>query len=258
MSLKLTVITPSFNQGHFISETIDSVMNSGWNNIEYIVMDGGSKDNTVDILKEYSEKYPDKIIWQSEKDRGQTHAINKGLALATGDIICYLNSDDFFTKGAVENVMNYFTEKKNAKWLTGDYLIIDENGKEIQSFVASYKRLLRSLPKKLTLSIANYIIQPSTFWRREIFTEFGEFNEDLHLTMDYDYWMRIIKKYPPHIISSPLSAFRIHGDSKGGTIFEKQFAEEYSTAKKHGVKGIPLLLHKIHNIAIVKVYKLIK
>ncbi len=258
MSLKLSVITPSFNQGHFIAQTIDSVLNSKWDNIEYIVIDGGSGDETVNILKHYSEKYPNKITWLSEKDRGQTHAINKGLAMSSGDIICYLNSDDYFVEGAVEEVMEHFYNNENTMWLTGDYIIIDENGKEIQSFVARYKRLLRTLPKSLTLSIANYIIQPSTFWRREIFIEYGNFDEDLHLTMDYDYWMRIIKKYPPHILKSAISAFRIHGDSKGGTVFEEQFAQEYETAKKHGVTGLPLFLHKLHNIAIVKAYNFIK
>lgn len=251
--MKLSVITPSFNQGHFIKETIDSILDQNWPDLEYIVMDGGSNDDTVEIL----ESYGDRIIWKSEKDRGQTHAINKGLELANGDVICYLNSDDFFLPGVISKVMNEF-ENPNTKWVTGDYIIVDENGKEIQSFVASYKRLLRMFPQKLTLKIANYIIQPSTFWRKEIVDEFGKFDEDLHLTMDYDYWMRIIKKYPLVNLKEPLCGFRIHGDSKGGTIFEKQFNEELEIAKRHGVKGIPYLLHKIHNWGIVNAYKLIK
>ena len=252
--MKISVITPSYNQGHFIKETIDSILSQDWDEIEYIVMDGGSTDDTVDILKSYG----DQIIWKSEKDRGQTHAINKGLEIATGDVLCYLNSDDFFMPGVIRKVMEKFQSDNNIKWISGDYIIIDENGKEIQSFVASYKRFLRSLPQKSTLEVANYIIQPSTFWRREVYEEFGEFDEDLHLTMDYDYWLRIIQKYPLTNLDEALCSFRIHGDSKGGTIFDKQFAEELATAKKYGVGGIKYFLHWLHNKAIVSAYKIMK
>jgi len=251
--MKISVITPSYNQGHFIKETIDSVLDQEIPELEFIVMDGGSNDDTIQVL----ESYGNKITWKSEKDRGQTHAINKGLELATGDIICYLNSDDYFLPDTLIKVIKAF-EEPGVKWVSGDYVIVDENGKEIQSFVASYKRLLKLFPQKFMLGIANYIVQPATFWRKEIVDEFGPFDEDLHLTMDYDYWMRIISKYPLKIIKEPLCAFRIHGDSKGGTIFEKQFNEEYETAKKHGVGAFSLFIHKLHNWFIVKSYKILK
>ena len=166
---KITVITPSYNQGHFITETIDSVLSQNYPNLEYIVMDGGSTDDTVDILKSYGKKF----TWVSKKDKGQTDAINKGIKKSTGDIICYLNSDDVFLPNTLNTVAEYFMQNPEAMWVTGDYFIIDADGNKIQSFVAEYKKWLRQNPSKQRLSIANYIIQPSTFWRKELTQEIG-------------------------------------------------------------------------------------
>ncbi|MDC1068229.1 glycosyltransferase family 2 protein [Candidatus Kapabacteria bacterium] len=256
--MKISVITPSYNQGNFISETIESVLNQNWDNLEYIIMDGGSTDNTLEIIKKYDKDNPNKIIWKSEKDRGQSHAINKGFELATGDIVCWLNSDDYFPKDTLKKVAAKFEDNPNSKWLTGDYIIIDANGNEIQNFVKKYKNLLKLLPKKLTLSIANYVNQPSTFWRKDIIDEIGLINEDLNYTMDYEYWIRIIQKYDPLIVKDALSVFRIHGESKGGDQFEKQFKEEYQVAKNNNVGILPLLLHSIHNKLIIAAYKFLK
>lgn len=256
--LKISIITPSYNQGHFIGETIQSIMDQNYQNIEYLIIDGGSTDNTIDVIKEYESKYPGKINWVSEKDRGQTHAINKGFAKATGDVICWLNSDDYFAKGIISEVMDIFNNQEDVKWISGDYRIIDADGNPIQSFVMSYKKLLRILPKKFALSIVNYINQPSTFWRKSVIEEIGELKEELKYTMDYDFWLRIIHKYPPYILQRIVSYFRIHGDSKGGALYKNQFQEEIETAKENGVTGLALLLHKIHNKAIIAAYNILK
>lgn len=252
--MKISVITPSFNQGHFIKETIDSVLNSNYDDIEYIVMDGGSTDDTVDILKSYG----DRIIWKSEKDNGQTDAINKGMNLATGDILCFLNSDDYYMADTISYVMDYFKNNNDAMWLSGDYKIVDENGEEIQGFVKKYKNLLKSFPNKMTLKVANYIIQPSTFWRKEVYKTIGPFDEKLNYVMDYDYWLRTIKKYPLYLTKKKLCSFRIHGQSKGGFDFSKQFDEELKICKKYVNNPILVFLHYIHNLFIVGIYKIIK
>ena len=109
MELKLSIITPSFNQGVFIKETIDSILSQGYAQLEYIVVDGGSTDNTVEILKSYG----DKIKWVSEKDNGQADAINKGLKMATGDIVAFINSDDYYLPNALHAVNDFFSESKN-------------------------------------------------------------------------------------------------------------------------------------------------
>lgn len=251
---KISVITPSYNQGHLIRETIDSVLNQNYPNLEYIVMDGGSTDNTVQVLKQYKGK----LDYVSKKDRGQTDAINQGIKKATGDILMYLNSDDIMLPNTLNTVGEYFNSHPDAMWLTGDYFIIDEKGKKIQSFVANYKKVLRNIPIFDVLSIANFIIQPSTFWRKELTKEIGIFDESLHLCMDYDYWMRTIQKYPLHVLPNHFSLFRIHGTSKGGTQYEKQFNEEHQVLCRYNQNLLVRFVHKIHATLIVLAYKIIK
>ena len=252
--LKFSIITTSYNQGQFIEQTIQSVLSQNYPNLEYIVMDGGSTDNTLSILK----KYEGKIKWFSEKDNGQSDAINKGLRMATGDIVAWLNSDDYYLPGTLKKVVEIFENNKQTQWVSGDYLIVDENGKEIQSFVRNYKKVLASFSSFNTLSLANYINQPSTFWRRDFQKKAGYLNEELHYCMDYDLWLRFIEESPVHIISNPLSAFRIHKASKGKLQYGKQFKEEVQVARKYNDNYLIILLHKIHNLLINLVYQVIK
>ena len=251
---KISIITPSFNQGQFIEQTIQSVLSQNYPNLEYIVMDGGSTDNTVQILK----KYTGELEWTSKKDKGQSDAINKGLRMATSDIVAWLNSDDYYLPGALQKIGNYFMENKSAKWLTGDYEIVDKKGKKIQSFVRKYKNILRSLPFKGTLYVANYINQPSTFCKRSVFDQIGYLQESYHLCLDYDLWLRINKRYPLHTISSPLSAFRIHSASKGKNNYRMQFQEELEVAQKNQASSFALFLHRVHSFLVTQVYNVIK
>lgn len=251
---KFSIIIPSFNQGKFIRETIESVLNQNYPSVELIVMDGGSPDDTVDILKSYGSD----LNWISEKDRGQTHAINKGLSKARGDILAFINSDDYYLPGAFAAVSDFFSLFSQYKWVTGDYQIIDENGNRMFSFVIWYKRLLRRFPNARMLSVTNFIAQPSTFWTREVLDEIGFFDEELHFAMDYDYWLRVIKRYPPGVIRKPLSAFRIHGSSKGGAQYRKEFETDLAIVRKHVDDKTILKLHELHNKMIVKIYDFIK
>ena len=254
MSLKISVITPSFNQGKFIEQTIQSVLSQNYPNLEYIVMDGGSTDNTVEILK----KYEDKIKWFSEKDNGQSDAINKGLKMATGDVVAWLNSDDYYLAGTLKKVADCFETNPDTMWVTGDYKIVDEQGRPIQSFVRGYKNFLRALPFRNTLFVANYINQPSTFWKRSLHSELGYINDKYHLCMDYDFWLRVYKRYPLHTISSAFSAFRIHSTSKGKKQYSAQFNEEIDVAQKNNAPHLALFLHKIHSFIVTQIYNLIK
>jgi glycosyltransferase involved in cell wall biosynthesis len=255
---KISVITPSFNQGKFIETTIKSVVNQKYPNLEYIIKDAGSRDETVKIIKKYARAYPKIIKWVSKRDRGQADGINQGIKLATGEILAYLNSDDVYLPGTLKKVGSFFARHPRAMWFTGNYFVINEKGKKIHSYVAFYKKLLWQFSSFWMLSVANYIIQPSTFWRRQVTREIGLFDESQHLVLDYDYWLRIMQKYPLHIIHSPLSLFRIHGSSKGKGRFEKQFQEEYEIIKRYTKNPILLLAHRIHSAAIILVYKFIK
>ncbi|PIY69228.1 glycosyltransferase [Candidatus Roizmanbacteria bacterium CG_4_10_14_0_8_um_filter_39_9] len=254
MALKISIITPSFNQGKFIEQTIQSVLSQNYPDLEYIIMDGGSTDETVSILK----KYEGKLKWFSEKDKGQSGAINKGLKMITGDIIAWINSDDYYLPGTLTNIAELFEKNKNIQWITGDYIVVDAKGKEIHAFVRLYKKLVSYFSSFAALSFANYINQPSTFWKKELQDKAGRINESYRYCMDYDLWLRFMKVSAPYIIHTPLSAFRIHATSKGGSEYGKQFEEELEVVQKYTNNQLVVLLHKCHNMFINIAYKIIK
>lgn len=251
---KISIITPSYNQGEFIQTTIKSVLNQGYPNLEYIIMDGMSTDNTIDILRSYDGQ----LIWFSESDKGQSHAINKGIQRASGDIITFLNSDDFYLPGALMNVAKEFMKNPDLIWLTGNYKIVDNNNLNIQPFVVKYKQLLRYFPGKLKFKVTNFIAQPSTFWKRSIHEVIGTLDTTLRYAFDYDFWLRLLEYQKPAVINEYLSVFRLHPNSKSGSEFEMQFNEELEVLKRRGCTKFEYHLHRIHNQLIVSIYKKIK
>jgi len=255
---KISIITPSFNQAQFIEETVKSVVEQNYPNLEYIIKDAGSTDGSLEIIKKYASRYPKIIKWISKKDKGQTDGINQGIKMATGDVLAYLNSDDVYLPNTLQTVAEEFIKHPEAMWITGDYFIIDNTGKKIQSYVAGYKELLRKKPTFIKLAIANYIIQPSTFWRRSLMKKIGIFDPSLRYCMDYDYWMRAIKQSPPIVMDRRFSLFRIHKTSKGGSQFDRQFKEEHQVLKRYTSNFPLLLLHKVHAQAIILAYRLVK
>lgn len=250
----ITVITPSFNQGQFITQTIESVLSQKYPNLEFIIIDALSTDNTLAVLNEYKGQF--QLI--REKDNGQTDAINKGLRLATGEVVCWLNSDDYFLPGSLLTVGNYFAENTDRLWLVGDCLIVDEVGQQIQQPIRWYKRLLRLLPSMFYLGLTNAVCQPATFWRRSVHNQLGYLDESLNYTMDYDWWMRLNSIQSPMVLNDTISAFRIHKLSKGGTQYESQFKEDYFVFKRHFPSKLIGFFHSLHNKLIINLYKLMK
>ncbi|MEA3273357.1 MAG: glycosyltransferase family 2 protein [Patescibacteria group bacterium] len=254
MPSKISIITPSFNQARFIDKTIQSVLNQDYPNFELIVIDGGSTDGTLSILK----KYGNRIRWISEKDKGQTSAINKGLKMAEGEIIAYLNSDDTYEPKTFQKIVNFFKKNPDKKWAYGKCRIINEKDKEIRRPITWYKNfLLRKYSYKKLLA-ENFISQPATFWKRELHQEFGYFDEKENFCMDYEFWLRIGKKYPAGIINGYLANFRYHPASKSGSVNKKQFKDELRLARKYG-RGYPLatFLHSINYFKITGVYRIL-
>lgn len=225
-------------------------------------MDGGSTDNTIEILKETKKKLKNnpQIIfhWQSQKDNGQSDAINQALSQATGDIFAYINSDDYYQPGIFQIVAQQFSCHPNQNWLTGYSRIVDRNCKVIQKPITFYKNLWLNLYSHSTLLIINYISQPSTFFKKKLFIKYGPFNESLHLTMDYDFWLKISRSSQPIVVKKYLSNFRIHSSSKGKRTFHKQFTEDYITVQKYTKNKILLFLHHLHNQLITFIYSIIK
>lgn len=250
---RISVITPCYNGARFIRETIDSVLGQGYPDLDYIVMDGGSTDGTLDILRSYG----DRLRWISEPDRGQSHAINKGLALATGEILTYLNADDLYASGALRTVGAFFARHPEVAWATGRCTMVDAAGREIQRLFSWYKGLWLRAHSTRALQVTNYVSQPATFWRRAVAQAVGPFREELYYTMDYDYWLRIAAQFRLHAIPATLARFRAHADAKTGVMKQAQFAEDLATARRHVRSRLATRLHAWHNGVIVGAYRLL-
>lgn len=249
---KISIITPSFNQVDFIERTIKSVLSQDYPNFENLVMDGGSTDGTVEILKKYGKR----IIWRSEKDKGQGDAINKGLKFAKGEILGYLNSDDILEPGALKTVADFFTKNPRTMWVFGKCRIIDEKEKEMRQSITAYKNFWLRRYSYKTLLILNYISQPAVFWRREVGEEIGFFNNHYFWALDYDYWLRLGKKYPPGFINRYLANFRVHQLSKT-SLGIKNFLEEVEVAKQYTRNPLIIGLHYLNFLSIAIGYSLL-
>ena len=212
----VSIITPSFNKGPYIEETILSIRNQTYKNIEHIVIDAKSTDDTISIL----ERYTGILKWISEPDRGQSDAINKGWRMAKGDIIAYLNADDTYLPDAVEAAVAFFERNPDIHMVYGDGIITDELGhfpQTIQSGEFSLKKLV---------FCQNTIFQPSVFFRKDVFENIGEVDMNLHLAMDLDYWLRIALVYRIGYLPKPLSVAKIYRDAKS-TAFMFRYVIEY-------------------------------
>lgn len=253
-TILISIVTPSFNQAKYINQTLESV---GFSRVgvEHIIIDGGSKDQTVPILKRC--KY--KIYWISERDRGQSDALNKGLKMTRGQIVTYLNSDDYYLPGALSLVADIFAKNPEVMWVVGDALIVDEKGKQIQKFIRLYKKMWRILYFPNLLFVINPFPQPAVFFRKEVFNRIGPFSESLIYAMDYEYWLRIQRSFGrPMFVDKPLAAFRIHSQSKGTTAYRKQFYEGFSVSVAQGAGWLAVLLHRLHNQLIFLFYAVLK
>lgn len=187
---RISIITPSYNQGHFIEQTIQSVLQQDYTNLEYIIIDGGSTDNTVEIINRYESQI---AYWISEKDNGQTHAINKGLARATGEIIAYINSDDYYLPGTFSKVAEAFQNSPEIDLLHGRCRYVNEGGGKIGEQFGDIQSFEEIIDLWGVWWQKRQFVQPEVFWSQRITDRVGMFNEALHYVMDYDYWCRILK-----------------------------------------------------------------
>lgn len=257
--MKISIITPSFNQAPFIGQTIESIISqTGTFELEYIIIDGGSTDGSVDIIKRYAEQ-DKRIQWVSEFDEGQSDAINKGLKRSTGDVVAYLNSDDIYYPGALQQVHEFFTQHSAINWLTGFCRIIDEHNKEIRQPITHYKNFFLKHYSLNTLLILNYISQPATFWRSTALKQVGYFSKEQHLVMDYDYWLKLGAIGRVGVIPHYLAGFRSYATNKSSANFKQQFQEEYHVANAIIKRRWWLkTLHWLHYHAIILVYSLLR
>jgi glycosyltransferase involved in cell wall biosynthesis len=204
---KITIVTPSYNQGHFIEQTICSVLEQGYPNLEYIIIDGGSRDNTVELIKKYEKHL---AYWVSEKDKGQSDAINKGLNRATGEIVNWLNSDDYYEKGALNKVGEAFSDPA-VNVYCGISRVFGENKEYYSGGTDIYAG---NLAKSIGWA---RIDQPETFFRKTVWDNLGGLEQQFHYLMDRDFWVRYLLTYGLGEIKKTndlLVHFRLHAGSK--------------------------------------------
>jgi glycosyltransferase involved in cell wall biosynthesis len=201
----VTIITPSFNQAPYLEETINSVLGQVYPNIEYIIMDGGSTDGSVEIIKRYQDKL---AYWISEKDRGQTDAINKGFARAKGEILAWINSDDTLLPNAVEEAVQFMNENPDIGLVYGDTHYIDEHSKVIGRFPAAQTDLARLRRGYV------HIPQQASFFRKSIWDQVSPLDPEFFFAMDYDLWVRIAQIAEIRYFPRQWSNFRLHRGAK--------------------------------------------
>ena len=230
---KISIVTPSYNQGNYIEQTICSVLDQKYPNLEYFIFDGGSSDQTISVLKKYHKHI---TYWESCLDNGQSDAINKGLKLISGEIFNWLNSDDYYVKDALFKVADSFLEKPLSKVVCGRSFLFNEKGVVQESSGTDVYR--NNLAK--TIGWAR-VDQPETFYRRSAIEKMGLLNPNFHFTMDREWWIRYLMIYGLEYvleIKDSLVNFRLHPDSK--TVSQsQQFEKEnllfyFSLAKTYG------------------------
>lgn len=206
MTPKISIVTCSFNQAPFISATLRSVIGQNIDGVEYLVIDGGSTDGSVDIIRRHQAGLAD---WISESDAGQSAALNKGLARATGEIVGWLCSDDMLLPGALGDVVKFFKAHPDVDAIYGDSVFINEKGIPLRM-----KREIGFFPW-LLINDHNYVPQPSMFWRRRVHERVGYLRDDLHLTMDLEMWLRFEQcGLKVKHVNRCWSAMRCHGGQK--------------------------------------------
>ncbi|MHC4293874.1 MAG: glycosyltransferase family 2 protein, partial [Planctomycetota bacterium] len=208
---KITIVTPSYNQGDYLEQTIRSILEQDYPNLEYIIMDGGSSDNSVEIIKRYANKL---AHWQSERDEGQSDAIAKGFEMSTGEILGWINSDDFLLPDALKSVGEAFSINKDAVMLAGQCVYTEAGCIPICVKIPVNKSF------KEMIFWGTDFGQMSTFWKKDAYQRAGGMDTSLDLSFDYDLFLRLRKVGPMNIIPKYLAACRCHQTRKTATYTE--------------------------------------
>ncbi len=205
----VSVITPSYNGGRYISETIRSVLEQDWPDLEYVVMDGGSTDQTQEVLRDFEQRSAGRVRWICQPDQGQADAINKGFALSQGEVLAWLNSDDTYAPGAVRAAAQYLADHPDVALVYGDANFIDARGNLIGPCVH-----VEPFDRKRLVRYSDFIVQPSAFFRRSAFEAVGGLDSSLNWMLDWDLWLRLAERFRVAYLPHVLANYRWLGDSK--------------------------------------------
>lgn len=230
--MKITVVSICLNAELFIAPMLKSVTRQTWQDREHIIVDGGSTDATLEIIRAHAATDPGCIVL-SGPDKGISDAMNKGITAATGDVITFLHADDFYPQDEIlQQVAERFHSQPKLEWLTGGLTHVDNSGRMIRTYPVrrwSYRRLLRG----------NIIFHPATFIRRSVLLEVGGYDTSLRYTMDYDLWLRLGRRSSPFRLPMPLAAFRLHPGSCSVQALDAAFKEEFQVRCRY-LQGKPL------------------
>jgi glycosyltransferase involved in cell wall biosynthesis len=226
----VSIVTPSFNQGEFIADAIDSVLAQDYPAIEYIVMDGGSTDSTLDVLRSYG----DRIRWTSGPDGGQSDAIHRGFLAGSGEYIAWLNSDDRYVPGAISSAVSELAVEPSAGLVYGWAEYLDRAG-------AVTGRCMEIEPWNLQrlVEVIDFVAQPASLFRRDAYLAVGGLDPTLHYAMDYDLWIRLGSRYPVRFLPHVMAQARIYGDTKTSTGGLSRLEEIERMVRRHGGRGLP-------------------
>ena len=231
----VSIVTPSFNQAEFLEETICSVLNQDYQNLEYIIVDGGSQDESLEIINKYANRL---AWWVSESDNGQTDAINKGFSKAKGEILAWLNSDDTYLPGAISEAIEFLESYPEIGMVYGDTNLINMDGEVIGKFPARQtdnRRLMRGYV---------HIPQQAAFFRAHIWREVGPLDPSFYFAMDYDLWVRISQQTPIQYLPRLWANFRLHGEAKSIEADDRCWPEMVRVHRREGGRKFSWLSFK--------------
>lgn len=225
MALKISLVTPSFNQAAYIEQTIKSVLNQDYSNIEYLVIDGGSTDGSAEIIRQYSDRLD---YWCSEPDGGQADALRKGFEKCTGDILCWLNSDDILLPGAISKVARFFDDNPEVENVSGGAFYIDQHNQAMSGFGAISLGVEASFDR-FRFYQQDGVFQQAAFWRRSAYNAVGGIDPSLNFIMDYDLFTRLARLSSFRQLPEFLACFRLHAQCKSSRLEEvrRQEVEQY-------------------------------
>jgi glycosyltransferase involved in cell wall biosynthesis len=222
---RISIIMPSYNQAGFIERSILSVLNQNYPNLQFIIMDGGSTDGTVEVIRKYDRR----LVWRSEPDRGQSDAINKCLAIVDGELVGWLNSDDVYFPGALLLINKFARRRPGAVLYSGIVAMINRD-----DHLLRIPRLSRPTMRSMLFEGFSMLSQ-GVFWRREAQSRAGFFDVDLHYAMDFDFWMKLLAHGDAEFLPEILGGFRIYGTSKTSSAPERGYAEVRAIRNRYGV-----------------------
>lgn len=239
---KITIVTPSLNQAQYLERTIQSVLDQGYPNLEYIIIDGGSTDGSVDIIKKYEKQL---AYWVSEPDSGQSNAINKGLQIATGDWVGWQNSDDIYLSGSFFELAASANSHPSAALVTANMMLIDEIDRKLRDI-----KYIRPTYKSM-IAEGMILANQAAFWKRTCHTDIGYLDENLHYAFDYEWFLRLTKHFDAEHTDRFWGGLRLHGDTKTSNQASRFVEENKKILLGREMSRLQIWIYKVIRLGIM-------